>query len=805
MEERTLKVLEYDKIRERLKSYATSELGRALCDKLKPSSNYRHISKWQQNTSDALRRINQRGSSVSFGGVRDISDILKRLDLGATLSMQELISVSSSLTVTDRVLSYSRSSDKEQQEDTLSETFALLTPLTNINREVTRCILSDDEMADDASPGLLSVRQSIKRTEASVHETMQTKLNSCRDYLTDAIITQRDGRYCLPVKAEYKSKVPGMVHDASSTGMTLFIEPLAAVNLNNKLKELEATEREEIDRVLISLSESLMPYTDTISDNIKLLARLDMIFAKALYSADIDGTEPKFSRDRSIDIKAARHPLIDRDRVVPIDLRLGSDFTTLVVTGPNTGGKTVSLKTVGLLTLMAQAGLHIPAGEGSVTGIYDEVYADIGDEQSIEQNLSTFSAHMTNIVDILGRADAGSLCLFDELCSGTDPTEGAALGIAVLNFLRNMRTNTMATTHYSEIKLYALETVGVENACCEFDVATLKPTYRLLIGIPGRSNAFAISKRLGLPDFIIDDARQRIAAEHESFEDIIGKLNEDRARTAKSKEEAELALRDAQQLRDRLKQKEERLESGREKLLNDAKEEARRILLEAKETADEAIRNISRYGTESNQSAAEAERDRIRQNLKGTAPSSGLSTKGPSKPVSPKRLKVGDEVRIMSMGGVTGRLTSLPDKDGNVSVQMGFMNSRVRVRDIELAEGASSSRSGTGSGSVKGRTQTKTHSSDNGYTKSFGAKALTVHPELNLIGMTTDEAQPELEKYLDDAYLAGLNTVRIVHGRGTGALKDMVHRQLKTIKYVKEYRLGVHGEGDTGVTVVTFK
>ena len=806
MEERTLKVLEYDKIRERLKSYASSDAGRALCDKLKPSSNYRHILKWQQNTSDALRRINQRGSSVSFGGVRDIGDILKRLDIGGTLSMQELIAVSASLTVTDRVLSYSRSGDKEQ-EDTLSEIFAMLTPLTNINKEITRCILSDDEMADDASPGLLSVRQSIKRTEANVHEAMQAKLNSCRDYLTDAIITQRDGRYCLPVKAEYKAKVPGMVHDASSTGMTLFIEPLAAVNLNNRLKELEAAEREEIDKVLISLSESLMPYTDTISDNIKLLARLDMIFAKALFSADIDGTEPKFSRDRSIDIRGARHPLIDKDKAVPIDVRLGSDFTSLVVTGPNTGGKTVSLKTVGLLTLMAQAGLHIPAGEGSVTGIYDEVYADIGDEQSIEQNLSTFSAHMTNIVEILSRADAASLCLFDELCSGTDPTEGAALGIAVLDFLHNMRTNTMATTHYSEIKLYALETQGVENACCEFDVATLKPTYRLLIGIPGRSNAFAISKRLGLPDFIIDDARQRIAAEHESFEDIIGKLNEDRAQTAKSKEEAELALQDVKQLRERLKQKEERLESGREKLLNDAKEEARRILLEAKETADEAIKNISRYGAESNQSAAEAERDKIRRNLKGTAPSAGLSTKGPSKPVSPKKLKVGDEVRIMSMGGVTGRLTSLPDKDGNVSVQMGFMNSRVRVRDIELADGTSgrTGSSGTAQGAGSTKSRVKKNDSAAGFTKSFGAKALTVHPELNLIGMTTDEAQPELEKYLDDAYLAGLNTVRIVHGRGTGALKDMVHRRVKTLKYVKEYRLGVYGEGDTGVTVVTFK
>ena len=826
MEDKTLKVLEYDKVIERLKSYASSEAGRVLCERLKPSSNYRHIREWQRNTSDALRRINHKGSSVSFRGVREIGDILKRLDIGGTLSMQELIAVSSCLIVSERVQSYGRSGSEDLNEDSLSEIFEMLMPLQSINKEITRCIISDDEMADEASPGLLAVRQSMKRMAGSVHEAMQSKLNSCRDYLTDAIITQRDGRYCLPVKAEYKSKVPGMVHDSSSTGMTLFIEPLTVVNLNNKLKELEAEEQQEIEKVLIALSSSLMPYTDTIADNIRLLKKLDMIFAKALFSADINGTEPEFSKDRSIDIREARHPLIAKDKVVPIDVRLGSDFTTLIVTGPNTGGKTVSLKTVGLLTLMAQAGLHIPAGAGSVMGIYDEVYADIGDEQSIEQNLSTFSAHMSNIVYILSKADARSLCLFDELCSGTDPTEGAALGIAILDFLHNMKTNTMATTHYSEIKLYALETDGIENACCEFDVATLKPTYRLLIGIPGRSNAFAISKRLGLPDYIIDDARKRIAAENESFEDIIGKLNEDRAETVKAKEEAEKYRREAEQLKERLRKKEEKLESGREKLLNDARDEARRILLQAKETADEAIKNINRYGAESDQSAAEAERDKIRQNLKDTAPAAGITVKGPSKPASPKKLQVGDEVRIMSMGGVTAKLSSLPDKDGNVFVQMGFMNSKVKVRDIELISGGnaaggnssqaaksgskgaskgSAGRGGTIGSRAYGSYGNSSAQSGSGYVRSFGAKALTVHPEVNLIGMTTDEALPELEKYLDDAYLAGLNTVRVVHGRGTGALKNMVHQRLKKLKYVKDFRLGVFGEGDTGVTVVTFK
>lgn len=797
MEEKTLKVLEYDKIIERLKAHATSDAGRSLCAKLKPSSNYRHIREWQRNTSDALRRITQKGSGISFAGVREIGDILKRLEIGGTLSQTELIKVSSVLIVTERAQSFGKTDSEEQKEDSLSEIFDMLTPLVNINREITRCIISDDDMADDASPGLLTVRQTIKRTADSVHEVMQSKLNSCRDYLTDAIITQRDGRYCLPVKSEYKAKVPGMVHDASSTGLTLFIEPMAVVSLNNKLRELAAEEQQEIEKVLIALSESLMPYTDVIADNIKLLKKLDMIFAKAKFSGELDAVEPQFSKNRSIDIREARHPLIARDKVVPISMRLGEDFSTLVVTGPNTGGKTVSLKTVGLLTLMAQAGLHIPAAADSVMGIYDDVYADIGDEQSIEQNLSTFSAHMTNIVHILGKADAASLCLFDELCSGTDPTEGAALGIAILNFLHNMQTRTMATTHYSEIKLYALETDGVENACCEFDVATLKPTYRLLIGIPGKSNAFAISKRIGLPDYIIDDAKDRIAAENESFEDIISKLNEDRSRTAKSMQEAENYRKEAEQLKERLRKKEEKLEAGREKLLRDAKEEARRILLNAKETADEAIKNINRYGAESDQSAAEAERDKIRKNLKDTSSGSSIVVKGPSKPVSPKKLQIGDEVRIMSMGGVAAKLTSLPDKDGNVFVQMGFMNSKVRVRDIELADTGS-----TGS-SVKKNRQNNTPQS--GYTKSFGAKALSVRPEVNLIGMTTDEALPELEKYLDDAYLAGLNSVRVVHGRGTGALKNMVHQRLKKLKYVKDFRLGVFGEGDTGVTIVNFK
>lgn len=804
MEEKTLTILEYDKIIERLCSFASSDAGRAFCASVKPSSNYRHIHAWQQNTSDACDRIRLSGNAPSFRGVREIGDILKRLEIGATLSVQELMTVGSVLTAADRVYRYGSGRDAEHGEDSLSEMFGMIEPLTNVNREIGRCILSEDEIADDASAGLFSVRRRLKQAASDIHDAMASKLNAYRDYLTDAVITQRDGRYCLPVKAEYKSKVPGMVHDMSSTGMTLFIEPMAVVNLNNRIRELMAEEQKEIDKVLETLSLSLAPYADTIADDIKLLKKLDMIFAKALFSAEIGGTEPKFSKDLAIDLKQARHPLIEKDKVVPIDVRLGGDYDLLIVTGPNTGGKTVSLKTTGLLTLMGQSGLHIPADEGSVLGIFDDIYADIGDEQSIEQSLSTFSSHMKNIVHILKKADSRSLCLFDELGSGTDPTEGAALGIAILDFLHNMKTRVMATTHYSEIKLYALETEGVENACCEFDVQTLKPTYRLLIGIPGRSNAFAISKRLGLPEYIIEEAKRHIAAENESFEDIIRQLNDDRVRMEKAKAETEAARQEISSLRGRIRKKEERLDESREKILNEAREEAQKILKDAKETADMAIREIQKASSGKGQadtSDAEAARELLRESMKKHDTHKQAQQKGPSKPVSARKLQVGDEVRILSMGGMTGTVTALPDKDGIISVQLGFMNSRVNIREIELVNEAGKNGGGSKEKSAGGPAKGGSGS----VTKSFGMKSMTVSPEINLIGMTTDEALPELEKYLDDAYLARLNSVRVVHGRGTGALKNMVHQRLRKLKYVDSFRLGTFGEGDTGVTIVTFK
>lgn len=833
MEEKTLKILEFDKVIERLSGFATSEVGRELCLKLKPSANARHIAMWQKNTSDALTRMRLSGTHLSFRSLRRMDDIIARLGIGAALSAAELLKVSAVLTVSDRAKSFD--TYDEANADSLSESFELIEPLTSINRSITSVIIDEETIADDASPELMSIRRRIKKAESDIHDTMNARLNTYRDYLTDAVITMRDGRYCLPVKAEHKAKVAGIVHDTSSTGFTLFIEPMAVVNLNNAIKDLMAEEKKEIERILAELSLRLVPYAGVIKDNIKLLTKLDMIFAKALYSQDIDGVEPGFSRDRSMELKEARHPLIAHDKVVPISLRLGSDFTLLIVTGPNTGGKTVSLKTAGLLTLMAQAGLHIPAADGSVMGIYDNVYADIGDEQSIEQSLSTFSSHMTNTVHILNEADSRSLCLFDELGSGTDPTEGAALGMAILDFLHNMKTNTMATTHYAELKAYAIETPGVENACCEFDVETLKPTYRLLIGVPGKSNAFAISERLGLPSYIIDDAKKRIDSENESLEGVIKKLNDDRIGAEKAREEAEKYKAEAEELRRRLKAREERLETNRDKIINDARLEAQRILKEAKKTADTAIKNINNLKSVEDYNKAEAERERIRKNLReSSAGAPMLGEKGPSKPVSPKKLKVGDIVRVMSMGGVNATVLNLPDKDNIIKVQIGFMQSRVSVKDVEMADGvgawsgpgagsagsgtAGRNASGTGGGRSAGGTLGTGSGSGMGLDAGFGLnsgsgvkrsafspKALSISPEINLIGMTTDEARPVLEKYLDDAYLSHIDQVRIVHGRGTGALKNMVHERLKRTKYVDSYRLGVFGEGDTGVTIVYFK
>ena len=836
MNQKALKTLEYTKIITQLESHAASPLGKSFCRDLVPSSDLEEVRTWQAQTTDAADRVRLKGT-VSFSGLRDIGSSLKRLEIGSSLSISELLSISSVLTVTARAKAYGRqdipentftprfpgqqppkqTAAEEYVSDSLDPLFQALEPLTPVNNEIKRCILSEDEIADDASPGLSHVRRSLKACADRIHTQLNSILNSHRTYLQDAVITMRDGRYCLPVKSEYKSQVSGMVHDQSATGSTLFIEPMAIVKLNNEIRELEIQEQKEIEAVLASLSNQTAPHIEELQLDMELLAQLDFIFAKAALSHQYRCTAPIFNDKGYINIKDGRHPLLDQKKAVPINVWLGKNFDLLIVTGPNTGGKTVSLKTVGLFTLMGQAGLHIPAWEGSELAVFDNVFADIGDEQSIEQSLSTFSAHMTNTVRILSEADSRSLCLFDELGAGTDPTEGAALAIAMLSFLHNMKCCTMATTHYSELKVFALTTPGVENACCEFNVETLQPTYRLLIGVPGKSNAFAISKKLGLPDYIIEDAKNHLEAKDESFEDLLTSLENSRVTIEKEQEEIRSYKEEIAQLKSRLTRKEEHLDERKDKMIRNAAEEAQRILREAKETADQTIRQINKLAADSGvNKELEAQRTKLREQLKKTDDKLAVKAKGPSQPVSAKKLKIGDGVKVLSMN-LKGTVSSLPDSTGNLFVQMGILRSKVNIRDIELIReddisatlGDGSSRSygavsGTGtSKSKKTFSQAKGSHSGSGQIKM--SKSFSVSPEVNLIGMTTDEAVPAMEKYLDDAYLAHLPSVRVVHGRGTGALKTACHKRLKQLKYVKDFRLGEFGEGGTGVTIVTFK
>ena len=807
MNEKSLKILEFHKIISQLTEYAASQPGKAMCQNLAPSSDYEEILTWQAQTTDAVSRVRMKGT-ISFSGVKDIGDSLKRLEIGSSLNIIELLSISSLLTVAARARSYGRHEPQEddgdsEEFDSLEPMFRALEPLTPVNNEIKRCILSEDEVADDASPGLAHVRRSMKITSDRIHTQLNSMLNSNRSYLQDAVITMRNGRYCLPVKAEYKNQVPGMVHDQSSTGSTLFIEPMAIVRLNNEMRELEIKEQKEIEAVLANLSIQAASYTEELKLDMELLSQLDFIFAKAALARHYKCSAPVFNNRGYIHIKDGRHPLLDPAKVVPINLWLGKDFDLLIVTGPNTGGKTVSLKTVGLFTLMGQAGLHIPAWEGSELAVFDEVFADIGDEQSIEQSLSTFSGHMTNIVQILSQADARSLCLFDELGAGTDPTEGAALAIAILSFLHNMKCRTMATTHYSELKVFALSTPGVENASCEFNVETLKTTYRLLIGVPGKSNAFAISKKLGLPDYIIEEAKNHLEAKDESFEDLLTSLEESRLTIEKEQEELKSYKEEISQLKSRLSQKKERLEERRDKILKKANEDAQRILREAKETADSTIRQINKLSADSGlNKELEAQRAKLRDKLKQTDEKLAIKTKGPSKTISPKKLKIGDGVKVLSMN-LKGTVSTLPNAKGDLYVQMGILRSLVNIRDLELLDEQDVS-----GPSIPEKNSRYRVARGSGRPSGGGiqvSKSASISPEVNLIGMTVDEAMPVLEKYLDDAYLAHLETVRVVHGRGTGALKNAVHQRLKKLKYVKDFRLGVFGEGDSGVTIVTFK
>lgn len=791
MNQKTLSKLEYDKIIDLLVEQASSEIGKNRCRTLKPMVDLEEINTAQEQTSAAFSRIVKKGR-LSFSGCYSVEDSMMRLEVGGTLSIPELLRICKLCEVANHAKSYGRHDTVDELSDCLDGYFEQLSPLTPVSSEIRRCILAEDEVSDDASSNLRHIRRSMSQINDKVHSTLNGLVNgSLRSYLQDAIITMRGDRYCIPVKAEYRSQVNGLIHDQSATGSTLFIEPMAIVKLNNDLKQLYVKEQEEIQVIVSKLSVEVAEYIDEIRTNFQVLSELDFIFAKGALALSLNASKPIFNTNGYIHIREGRHPLLDKKKVVPITIYLGGEFDLLIVTGPNTGGKTVSLKTVGLFTLMGQAGLHIPALDRSELAVFESVYADIGDEQSIEQSLSTFSSHMTNIVSFLQEVNEHSLVLFDELGAGTDPTEGAALAIAILSHLHNRGIRTMATTHYSELKVFALSTSGVENACCEFDVGTLRPTYHLLIGIPGKSNAFAISSKLGLPDYIIESAKGHLSEQDESFEDLLTDL--ETSRRTIEKEQAEIAAykREVEELKRELRLKQKRLDERSEKIIKEANEKANAILREAKELADETMKNFRKFGKESISAAEmEKERERLRQKIAKTQTGVKLETKKPVKQHKPSDFRLGESVKVHSLN-LTGTVSSLPDAKGNLYVQMGILRSQVHMSDLSIIEepmtATERQRQRTSSGKMK------------------MSKAMTVSPELNLLGKTVDEAIAELDKYLDDAYLSHLSPVRIVHGKGTGALRTGVHNYLKRQKHVKSYRLGAFGEGDAGVTIVEFK
>lgn len=792
MNQKVLRTLEYNKIVERLAEYAFGADTKERCLSLLPSTSLSEITNAQQQTKDAMNRSLKKGR-LDCSGIKPLSSAIRRVEIGGTMNIEELLGLCKLLETARRVKAYGRKEREDIPSDSLSELFDGLEPLSPLCDEIRRCIISVDEISDDASSNLKSIRRSIRSTGDRIHAQLNQMLNNqnVRNCLQDFVITMRNGRYCLPVKAEAKSQITGMVHDQSSSGSTLFIEPMAVVNLNNELKELSIKEQDEIAVILATLSAKAGEYIPAIETDYQILTELDFIFAKAAYALEYNGITPHFNTERKIRILKGRHPLLDAKKVVPIDISLGSDFDQLVITGPNTGGKTVSLKTVGLLTLMGQAGLPIPSGDRSELAVFDDIFADIGDEQSIEQNLSTFSSHMTNIIHILKEANEHSLVLFDELCAGTDPTEGAALAVSILSYFHSRGIRTMATTHYSEIKIYALTTSGIENACCEFDVETLSPTYRLLIGIPGKSNAFAISKKLGLSDTLIDDARTRISSNEQNFEDLLSDLEASRITIEKEQAEINRYKSEIAALKQQLKNKQEKLDESRDAILRKAKEEANQILQEAKDTADEAIRNFNKYGT-TRPSIQEMEKQRTNIREKMAANEKKSSKEKDTaiyNPKVPKKLRIGDSVKVLSMN-LTGTVHSLPNAKGDLFVQMGILRSQVNIKDLVLIEDAapgSKKYAKTGAGKLK------------------MSKSASVSTEINLIGKTVDEAIALLDKYLDDAYLAHLPSVRIVHGKGTGALRSAVQSHLKRQSYIKSFHLGEFGEGDAGVTIAEFK
>lgn len=789
MNNKALKTLEYNKITDRLASHASSEPGIKLCRELQPMMDMDGINSALKQTSDAVSRIFRHGS-ISFAGLKDIRPLTKALEVGSALGMSELLDICSLLKVAAGARRYGVLED--EAADSLSGMFNAIYDIADVRREIERCILSEDEIADDASAELKNIRRQMRICTERIRTELNSMLNgSDRTYLQEAVITTRGGRYCIPVKAEYKSQVPGMVHDQSKAGSTFFIEPMSVVRLNNEIREYEVKESEEIAKILASLSAMAGNYTAELDADYDILSQLDFIFAKAKLSFEYKGSEPIMNTRGYINIRKGRHPLIDSRKVVPIDVSIGDEYSELIITGPNTGGKTVTLKTIGLFSLLGQSGLHIPAADNSELTVFNDIFADIGDEQSIEQSLSTFSSHMKNIIEILAKADSNSLVLFDELCAGTDPTEGAALAISILTSLHKLRVTTVATTHYSELKIFALSTEGVQNACCEFDVATLAPTYRLLIGIPGKSNAFAISGKLGLPQYIIDDAKESLASEDVAFEDVISDLEKSRVTIEREKLELEEYKKEVEDLKNQLKAKNERLDERSDNILQKAREEASAILREAKETADDAIRKLNKANA-AGMSVAELEkqRQRIKDNINKVDKGRALKSQAPARQHKASDFHIGDRVHVASLN-LDGTVHTLPNQKGELNVTIGIMNYNVNMSDLTKIEEASEMR--------------KLKQKSSGIGKLKMNKTASISPEINLIGMTSDEAIMTLDKYLDDAFLSHISPVRIVHGKGSGVLRNAVHNYLKRQKHVKSFRLGSFGEGDYGVTIVEFK
>ncbi len=789
MNNKALKTLEYNKITDRLASHASSEPGIKLCRELQPMMDMDEINSALKQTSDAVSRIFRHGS-ISFAGLKDIRPLTKALEVGSALGMSELLDICSLLKVAAGARRYGVSED--EAADSLSGLFNVIYDIADVRREIERCILSEDEIADDASAELKNIRRQMRICTERIRTELNSMLNgSDRTYLQEAVITTRGGRYCIPVKAEYKSQVPGMVHDQSKAGSTFFIEPMSVVRLNNEIREYEVKESEEIAKILASLSAMAGNYTAELDADYDILSQLDFIFAKAKLSFEYKGSEPIMNTRGYINIRKGRHPLIDSRKVVPIDVSIGDEYSELIITGPNTGGKTVTLKTIGLFSLLGQSGLHIPAADNSELTVFNDIFADIGDEQSIEQSLSTFSSHMKNIIEILAKADSNSLVLFDELCAGTDPTEGAALAISILTSLHKLRVTTVATTHYSELKIFALSTEGVQNACCEFDVATLAPTYRLLIGIPGKSNAFAISGKLGLPQYIIDDAKESLASEDVAFEDVISDLEKSRVTIEREKLELEEYKKEVEDLKNQLKAKNERLDERSDNILQKAREEASAILREAKETADDAIRKLNKANAAGmSVTELEKQRQRINDNINKVDKGRVIKSQAPARQHKASDFHIGDRVHVASLN-LDGTVHTLPNQKGELNVTIGIMNYNVNMSDLTIIEEASEMR--------------KLKQKSSGIGKLKMSKTASISPEINLIGMTSDEAIMTLDKYLDDAFLSHISPVRIVHGKGSGILRNAVHNYLKRQKHVKSFRLGSFGEGDYGVTIVEFK